>query len=282
MKIKDKRTLKLLKEAFREDRAWDDITSEILIPSRVQGRADLVAHQAGILCGLGVAEACFNLYDDKVRFKALKRDGARIKKGDRLASATGFLRSLLSCERVVLNFLNHLSGIATLTSAFSDKVRPYGTRIYDTRKTTPLWRNLEKYAVRTGGGYNHRSDLAGAIFIKDNHIEACGGVEKALETVFRRKKIPGPLIVEARNVQEAKTAARYPVDLILLDNMKPSMIEKVLKYIGNKREFEISGGINLKNVERYARTGVSRISIGALTHSAKILDISMEYIHVDK
>lgn len=282
MKIKDKRVLNLLKKALCEDRAWEDITSEILIPPSAQGQAALVAHQLGILCGLNVAETCFRLYDKNIRFKALRTDGARIKPGDIIARVKGPLRSLLSCERVGLNFLNHLSGIATLTSAFADKVRPYGTRIYDTRKTTPLWRDLEKYAVRVGGGYNHRKNLSEALFIKDNHIDACGGIEKALGIIFQRKKVPRPLIVEVRNLQQVKTAVRYPVDLILLDNMKPSMIEKTLKYKGKRIEFEISGGINLKNVERYAQTGVSRISIGALTHSSKTLDISMEYIHVNK
>ncbi|MBN1901809.1 carboxylating nicotinate-nucleotide diphosphorylase [Candidatus Sumerlaeota bacterium] len=282
MKIKDRETLRLIKEALKEDRAEKDITTRILIPEGAVGGAELVAHQEGIVCGLNVAEACFKLHDGTIRFKVFKKEGARIQAGDRLGRVTGHLRSLLSCERVVLNFLNHLSGIATLTAAFVEKVKPYGVKIYDTRKTLPLFRKLEKYAVRAGGGYNHRSDLSGAAFIKDNHIDACGGVENALEIIFRREKPGVPVIVEVRNLQEAETAARYPVDLILLDNMKPGMIKGILKYFGKKRAFEISGGVDLKNVARYARAGITRISVGALTHSAKTLDISMEYIEVNK
>jgi len=176
---------------------------------------------------------------------------------------------------VALNLLARLSGIATLTATFVEKAQAYGARIYDTRKTTPLWRELEKYAVRMGGGWNHRFDLSSAYFIKDNHIDACEGMKHTLERFFGKKRVRRPIIVEARSLEEARIAAEYPIDLLLLDNMSPAQITRIMEKIGATCDMEISGRVHLGNVGHYARTGIPRISIGALTHSVKSLDIAL-------
>jgi len=270
---------KRIQLAFKEDSAKKDIATRSLISRNKKGEAIFIAKEAGVLCGVEIIEKCFNIFDSDVKFKPQLKDGERVEAGTIIARVKGALRSLLTTERLALNFLSHLSGISSLTASFVQKVKPYGTHIYDTRKTTPLWRDIEKYAVRVGGGHNHRINLAEAIFVKDNHIEACGGLEKTLFTLFNKKKVSLPVIVEVCHPEEVQIINNYPVVLILLDNMEPSMIREIFKVYGKKFEFEISGGINLENVVSYARTGIGRISIGALTHSAKSLDISMEYTH---
>jgi len=262
--------------SLKEDAAKRDITSLSLIPPCHIGRVEFIAHERGVLCGIRIAGRCFTLMDKGAHFKALLSDGAKLKKGNVIATVEGKLRALLASERLALNLLCHLSGIATLTSKFVEKVRAFGTQIYDTRKTTPLWRDLEKYAVRVGGGHNHRSDLKEAYFIKDNHIEAAGGIKNTLEAIFKKKKDRRSVIVETRNAREVEIASRYPVDIILLDNMKPVDIKKIRNKVTAGVKMEISGGVTLENVKEYAKTGVNRISIGAITHSMKYLDISME------
>jgi nicotinate-nucleotide pyrophosphorylase (carboxylating) len=273
----DKITKIRLHDALKEDHAWDDITSKSLIPETLHGSAKIVSRAEGVLCGVEIAEECFKLVDESIIFKVGIKDGERVKAGSIIARVKGLMRGLLAAERLALNLLSHLSGISTLTSKFVEKVRPYGTRIYDTRKTTPLWRSQEKYAVRMGGGYNHRMDLAGACFVKDNHIDASGGLSQALERLFGAKKPPDQIIVETRNIDEVKIASSYPVDIILLDNMSVSMLKVIAGSFEGKFEFEISGGVTLDTVEKYAETGIGRISIGALTHSAKALDIALDY-----
>lgn len=276
-KVENKSLDARLLQALKEDRAREDVTSRALIPAQEAGEADFIARASGVLCGIAVAERCFRLFDPQARFERCCEDGAELKRGAVIARVRGRLRSLFAVERVALNLLCRLSGIATLTSQFVRQASPYGVRIFDTRKTTPLWRDLEKYAVATGGGCNHRQDLASACFIKDNHVDACGGIRAALERLFSMKKVPRPVIIEARTPKEVMIASKYPVDLILLDNMSPQRIRNIFKVIDKGIEMEISGGVNLENVREYARTGVSRISIGALTHSAKALDIALDY-----
>ena len=266
-----------LLQALREDRAREDVTSKALIPANESGEAEFIARAKGVLCGIAVAERCFRLFDPKARFDRCCDDGAALKRGMVIARVRGRLRSLFAVERVALNLLCRLSGIATLTSQFVNQASPYGVRILDTRKTTPLWRDLEKYAVAAGGGCNHRQDLASACFIKDNHVYACGGIQAALERLFSMKKVPRPVIVEARTKKEVLIASKYPVDLILLDNMSPRRIRSISMCIDKGIELEISGGVNLGNVREYAQAGASRISIGALTHSVKVLDIALDY-----
>ncbi len=272
---------KRLREALHEDIGGGDVTTRLLIPPRRTGQAHLISHSSGILCGIEVAERCFSLTHKNTRFGAGLADGAHLAPGDVIAIIKGSLRALFSAERVALNLLCHLSGIATLTKAFVEKVSPFGTRIYDTRKTTPLWREVEKYAVRVGGGHNHRLDLAGACFVKDNHIDACGGMRATLERLFTRRQIPRPVIVEARTVPEVRIASRFPIDILLLDNMSPGNVKRALEIVPAECQVEVSGGVTLKNVATYARTGVPRISIGALTHSVKSLDIAMDYADVN-
>jgi nicotinate-nucleotide pyrophosphorylase (carboxylating) len=270
---------KRISEALTEDRARRDITTQALIPRAQKGEALVLAREGGVLCGTMAAKRCFTLLDRGIQYEARLKDGERFAPGTLLATIRGRLCSILSAERVAMNLLARLSGIATLTAAFVEKVRLYGTGIYDTRKTTPLWREMEKYAVRMGGGQNHRSDLAGAYFIKDNHVDARGGMKQVLDRFFNAARLRRPVIVEVRSLKEARIAADYPVDLLLLDNMSPGMIKGIMEKIKPRCDMEISGGIHLGNVERYARIGIPRISIGALTHSAKSLDISLEYHH---
>jgi len=271
---------KRVRAALREDRAGHDATTRLLFPPDRTGSAKLAAREQGVVCGVDVAGICFRLLDRSVEYEPHLQDGANVKAGVRIATVRGPIRSILSSERLSLNLLCRLSGIATLTAGFVARTKPWNVKIYDTRKTTPLWRDLEKYAVRTGGGHNHRFDLSEACFIKDNHVDALGGLEPALERLFQRKNIPRPVIVETRNYREVKIASRFPVDVILLDNMPPSIIKKIITRVKPEAEIEISGGVTLSNVEKYARTGVSRLSIGALTHSVKALDIGLDYEHI--
>ena len=269
---------KRLKAALEEDRAHEDITSRLLIPEKTRGKAEMIAQEEGILCGLDVARRCFQLMDSNIDFKTDYRDGERVKPGDVIARIQGPMRMMLGGERLALNLLCRLSGISTLTFRFAELAKPLNVRIYDTRKTTPLWRDLEKYAVRRGGGYNHRFSLAGACFIKDNHIDSCGGLKNALESLAAAEEIDVPVIVEARTREEVEIAASYSVDVILLDNMPPSLISDICRNTVTEAEFEVSGGITLENIRDYASTGVSRISVGTLTHSLKALDISMKHL----
>ncbi|HPB31174.1 MAG TPA: carboxylating nicotinate-nucleotide diphosphorylase [Candidatus Sumerlaeota bacterium] len=266
-----------LLQALREDCAGEDLTTRSLIPSGAVGNAFLEARGEGILCGLPVVERMFTLLDPGVCVRRRKADGDRLVSGDVIAELGGPLRSLFSGERLALNLLCHLSGVATLTARFVECVRPWETCIYDTRKTMPLWRDLQKYAVRVGGGHNHRMDLSGACFIKDNHIDACGGLKAALDRVFTLNPVPRPLIVETRTLEEVRLAAAREVDVILLDNATPEELSNIRRIVGTELEIEISGGITLDNVREYAKAGASRISSGSLTHSVKALDIALEY-----
>ncbi|MDE2009589.1 MAG: carboxylating nicotinate-nucleotide diphosphorylase, partial [Candidatus Omnitrophica bacterium] len=230
------------------------------------------------VCGLKIAREVFKTLNPKIVFRALVKDGQKVRLGQVIAEISGPTRSLLSGERVALNFLSHLSGIATQTRAFVEAVKPYKTAIMDTRKTTPLLRQLERYAVRQGGGVNHRYNLNDMVMIKDNHRVFC--LPDIPEAVGRlKKKIRAAIEVEADNFDQLKEAVCSKADIILLDNMTPPKAARAVKIARNanlKVFLEASGGITLKNVKNYAAAGVDRISIGALTHSRRILDISME------
>lgn len=268
---------KRIRDALEEDCVKNDVTSLALIDSERRGKAFITAREKGVLCGLPIAERCFKALDSEVDFEPVLADGAILTHGDVISRLKGNLRSLFASERLALNLLGRLSGIATLTAAFVNKAAPHGVRIFDTRKTTPLWRDVEKYAVRIGGGENHRMNLSGACFVKDTHIDANGGMEVAMEKLFQRGAIPRPIIVEARTLEEAEVASRRPVDVILLDNATPEMISHIITVVQPECEIEISGGITFDNIEEFARSGASRISIGSLTHSVKSLDIALEY-----
>lgn len=282
----------IIKEALLEDGADNDITSlAIFGNSKTVKVGYLTAKEALVVSGLDVARDVFHTVSKKIRFITGYANGAFVKKGERIAKVEGNISDLLRAERVALNFLQHLSGVATLTHQFVEEVKPYRCRILDTRKTTPGLRLLEKKAVKDGGGENHRMNLSDQFLIKDNHIAACGGVREAIRKVQIPPHPPlqkggrgGFFIeIEARNLREVREAMEEGADIILLDNMKLPQIRKAIQITKNlvgaygpTPLLEVSGGVSLKNVRKIAQTGVARISIGALTHSAPAVDISFE------
>ncbi|MBI5641929.1 MAG: carboxylating nicotinate-nucleotide diphosphorylase [Deltaproteobacteria bacterium] len=267
----------LVKAALAEDIGNGDITTGAIVPRAQMGEARFIAKEGFTLAGLFIAEKVFKQLDKKVSFKTKYKDGDTVRNGQVIASISGRLQTILEGERVALNFMQRLSGIATLTSAFIKNAGPK-VRILDTRKTTPCLRLLEKYAVRAGGGYNHRFGLFDSVLIKDNHIKAAGSVAKAVLKVNRKYGDNILVEVEVTNFKEVKEALSSGADIIMLDNMDPGKIKKALKIIDNRALVEASGGINLSNVREFASTGIDFISVGALTHSARAVDISMEVV----
>jgi len=268
----------IIETALREDIGAGDITTTATVDKKAEGSAEIIVKEGLIVAGILIAEAVFKTVDAGIAFKAFVKDGESVKKGKTIARISGRLSSLLAGERVALNFLQRLSGIATLTSYFVAKVKGCRAKILDTRKTTPGLRILEKYAVRMGGGFNHRFGLCDGILIKDNHIAAVGSI---MEAVLRaRENIPHNMLieVEAKNLDEVRGAILAGADVIMLDNMKPAVMKQAVKIIGKKALIEASGGVNLQNVRVIAKTGVDFISIGALTHSTRAVDISMEVV----
>jgi nicotinate-nucleotide pyrophosphorylase (carboxylating) len=269
----------MVRLALTEDVGGGDATTDALVDAAARTRARIVAKQEGVIAGTAVAALAFRELDPDVRVTWVVPEGGAVKRGDRVGELEGKTRAILSAERVALNFLQRLSGIATLTRAFVKAVDGTGVKILDTRKTTPGLRVLERFAVLAGGGENHRFGLFDGILVKENHVVAAGGLRQAIERALeaaRPKKIP--VVVEVRTVEEAEEAGRSGVDRILLDNFTPSKIADVLKRVprGKKSpQLEISGGIRLQNVRDFALPGISYISIGALTHSAPALDLSL-------
>jgi nicotinate-nucleotide pyrophosphorylase (carboxylating) len=277
MRIIDPETKHLINLALSEDIGAGDVTSKALVESQAAGQAVIVAKQDGVLAGLPVAKMVFQAVDPTVVFRMLKRDGGRIKNGEKLALIQGKTKGILSAERTALNFLQRLSGIATLTSKYVEETKGTKARILDTRKTTPGLRVLEKYAVKTGGGQNHRMGLFDMVLIKENHLKAVGGISRAI--VRARSKSRGKKIeVEVRNLNEAREAVESKPDWIMLDNMRIDQMRKAVQLIRSASrtiKIEASGNVNLKNVRNIGLTGVDFISVGALTHSAPALDMSL-------
>lgn len=267
----------LIELALREDIGPGDVTTEATVPPDARGRGRIVAKAYGVICGLPIAAEVFRAVDEEIAFTAHSRDGEPVQPGDVAAEVEGPLRGILTAERTALNFLSRLSGIATLTARFVDAVAPYRAVILDTRKTTPGWRLLEKYAVRCGGGRNHRMGLYDMVLIKDNHIAACGSVTEAVRRV-RAAGVKVPIEVEVRDLKELREALELGVDRILLDNFTVEEIAEAMRIADGKAPLEASGGVTLDNVEEIAATGVDYISVGALTHSAPALDISLEVV----
>ncbi len=267
---------KIIYLALNEDIFTGDITSESTIPDDVMAKASFLSKDNGIVAGLDVVKEVFRAVDHEIKFNKIVNDGTEISKGQIIAIAEGRARSLLSAERTALNFLQRLSGIATNTSRYVKAVSGYKAVVVDTRKTTPGWRVLEKYAVRVGGGHNHRFGLYDAVLIKDNHIAVVGSITKAVS--MARERIPHTMKieVETENLDQVAEALSSGADIIMLDNMSLDMMSKAVKLINGRALVEASGGIKLENVLDVAKTGVDMISIGALTHSAMPLDISME------
>lgn len=270
---------RLVRLALKEDIGLRDVTTESLFKKACEPlRAVIIAKEPFILAGVYLAQRVFQILDNEIKVRKVHDDGDSVEQGEVLLEVEGDVRALLSGERVALNFLQRLSGIATLTRRFVDKVRDYPVKILDTRKTTPLLRYLERYAVRVGGGYSHRFGLYDGILIKDNHIKACGGIKEALKRVKDNAPIGLKVEVEVNSLDELKSALDLSPDIILLDNMEVEAISKAVEMAKGRVLFEVSGGVNLENVEAIARTGVDFISIGALTHSARAVDISMEIV----
>jgi len=266
--------------ALAEDLGQGDITSNLLIPPQLRGRAHILAKAKGILAGGEVAKQVFLCTDRSLKVKLLVKDGTEIKPGDIIATVSGSVASILRAERVALNFLQRLSGIATQTAQYVVQVGDLPVKIVDTRKTSPGLRLLEKYAVRMGGGHNHRFDLSDAILIKDNHLVALRTLGLSLKEIItkaRQNAPPGVTVeVEVTSAEEAVTAAEAGADVIMLDNMTPDEMRHAVDLIAGRAEVEASGGIRLDNVRPVALTRVNFISIGALTHSYRSLDISLE------
>jgi nicotinate-nucleotide pyrophosphorylase (carboxylating) len=266
--------------ALEEDSGRGDVTSEALIPPDLTGKATLLVKEKGVLAGIGVAKRVFEIIDPTLDVNILVNDGAAIKPGDITATITGSIISILEAERTALNFLQRLSGIATTTAQYVTAIKGTDAKIYDTRKTTPGLRALEKYAVRMGGGQNHRMNLAEAVLIKDNHIAACRAMGMNLKDIIvkARKNAPAGITIEVEvtNTNEAAEVLKARTDIIMLDNMSIEEMKKVVKNVNGRATLEASGSITLDNVRQVALTGVDIISIGALTHSYQSLDISLE------
>lgn len=275
---------KLIDNALKEDVGDGDHSTLSCIAADTKGKAVLKIKQQGILAGMEVAREIFWYMEPGSIFTSFKKDGDRISTGEIAFEAEASVHTILKCERLLLNCMQRMSGIATLTRQFTDKIKSYKTRILDTRKTTPNFRLLEKEAVRIGGGTNHRFGLYDMILLKDNHIDYCGSLEKAIEraTVYVQKVKPGLKIeVETRSLDDVKKIMNLGVgnvSRIMLDNFTPEEIAEALKIITGKFETEASGGINLDNVEDYAKAGVDFISVGGLIHQAKSLDLSLKAI----
>lgn len=276
----NKMTVDNLITAFiKEDAPFGDITSDILINEKEISRAEFILKEDGIIAGLDIAGRVFELVDNKVIFTKVVHDGTYGKKGTTIAEVSGNTKALLLGERIALNILQRLSGIATKTREFCEKVKGMNVNIVDTRKTTPGMRILEKYAVKVGGGFNHRYSLSDGVLIKDNHIAAAGGIKNAI--LKMRKEVPHTLKIEieTETIKQVQEALEVEADIIMLDNMDIDMMKEAVKIINKKAVVEASGNVTLDNIYDVASTGVDIISVGSLTHSFKSIDISMKILN---
>ena len=272
------RTDHLIDLALEEDAGLGDVTSRAIFPAQHRSRAVIDAKQDLVVCGLEVAARVFARVDPALKTKLLARDGDRVKKGANVLRVEGPTAALLTAERTALNFLQRLSGIATQARRYADAVKGTGVRIVDTRKTTPGFRALEKYAVRTGGCFNHRSSLGEYVLIKDNHIAAAGSLTKAVQLCRCAAPHLAKLEVEAKTLAEVREALRAHADVILLDNMTPDQVRGAVAVIAGAATVEVSGGVRFETLRDYALPGVDVISIGALTHSAVAVDLSLNLL----
>jgi nicotinate-nucleotide pyrophosphorylase (carboxylating) len=265
---------RIVQAALAEDVGVGDVTTDATVPADAVGTAELLVKEPGVVCGLEVAEATFRALDPDVRFEALADDGDSVDPPAVVARITGSQRALLTGERVALNFVGRLSGIATLTRRYVDAVDGTGASVLDTRKTTPGLRGLEKHAVACGGGRNHRFGLDDAVLIKDNHLRAAGSLRAAVELVREATELP--VEVECETLTQVGEALELGVDAILLDNMTPPQLRDAVALTRGRARLEASGGVTLETIRAIAETGVDEISVGALTHSARSLDVSLE------
>jgi nicotinate-nucleotide pyrophosphorylase (carboxylating) len=280
----DEQLQHLVTEALREDVGDGDHSTLSSIPADAKGKAVLKIKEAGVLAGVVVAEKIFRIKEPDVVFTPFMSDGDAMKPGDKAFEVTASVHTILQCERLVLNCMQRMSGIATLTREYTSLLEGYHTRLLDTRKTTPNFRLLEKEAVRIGGGVNHRFGLYDMIMLKDNHIDYAGGLEKAINGAWEyvQEKKPGLKIeVETRNLEEVRqvlTIGKHKVFRVMLDNFQPAQVAEAVKLIDGAFETEASGGINLSTIQEYAATGVDYVSVGALIHQARSLDLSLKAV----
>lgn len=273
---------KIVEQVLLEDIGTGDITSDSIVPYDLKAKGIIKTSEEGVVAGLDIAHLIFKKLDPEIIFQEKIKDGVKVARGKVLAEISGSARTILKGERVALNFLQRMSGIATITSKFCQEVKDFPVRIVDTRKTTPGLRVLEKYAVRMGGGYNHRFGLYDAVLIKDNHIAVAGGIKSAVNSVRKQISHTVKIEVEVENLSQLQEALEMKVDIVMLDNMELETMKEAVKIVKGKALIEASGGITLKKVREIAQTGVDLISVGALTHSVKSLDISMEIKNVSR
>ena len=269
----------LITEALREDISSEDVTTNSVMKEAVLGEVELLCKQDGIVAGLDVFERVFQLLDAETKVEFFCNDGDEVKNGQLMAKVTGDIRVLLSGERVALNYLQRMSGIATYTKSVAKLLEGTKTKLLDTRKTTPNMRIFEKYAVRVGGGYNHRYNLSDGVLLKDNHIGAAGSVTKAVQMAKEYAPFVRKIEVEVENLDMVKEAVEAGADIIMLDNMSAEDMKKAIEIIDGRAETECSGNVTKENIGNVTAVGVDYISSGALTHSAPILDISLKNLH---
>ncbi len=270
---------KLIMQALSEDITSEDISTNAVMREYKKGEVELICKQDGIIAGLDVFKRVFELLDENTTIKFNAKDGDAVKNGDLIGVVTGDIRVLLSGERTALNFLQRMSGIATYTNEVASLLKGSKTKLLDTRKTTPNMRIFEKYAVRVGGGYNHRYNLSDGVLLKDNHINAAGGVKEAVQMAKEYAPFVRKIELEAENLDMVREAADAGADIIMLDNMSYDMMKEAIKIIDGRAETECSGNVTLENAPNLADLGVDYISSGALTHSAPILDLSLKNLH---
>ncbi|MBA4700820.1 MAG: carboxylating nicotinate-nucleotide diphosphorylase [Ruminococcus sp.] len=269
----------LILAALEEDISSEDVTTNAVMKEAVTGEVELICKQDGIIAGLAVFKRVFELLDDSVKVEFYCKDGDEVQNGQLLGKVTGDIRVLLSGERVALNYLQRMSGIATYTHTVAELLKGTKTKLLDTRKTTPNMRIFEKYAVRAGGGYNHRYNLSDGVLLKDNHIGAAGSVTKAVQMAKAYASFVRKIEVEVENLDMVREAVEAGADIIMLDNMTTEEMQEAIRIIDGRAETECSGNVTKENISRITALGVDYVSSGALTHSAPILDISLKSLH---
>lgn len=270
---------KLIRMALEEDITSEDVSTNAVMPTNVKGTVDLIAKEDGVIAGMDVYARVFKLLDESIEIEMFCQDGDEVKKGDLMAKVTGDIRVLLSGERVALNYLQRMSGIATYTRSVVKLLEGSGVTLLDTRKTTPNCRVFEKYAVRVGGGCNHRYNLSDGVLLKDNHIGAAGSITKAIQMAKAYAPFVRKIEIETDTLEQVAEAVEAGADIIMLDNMTPEVMKQAVALIDGRAQTECSGNITKENIARIREIGVDFVSSGALTHSAPILDISMKNLH---
>ena len=269
----------LIRMALQEDITSEDVSTNAVMPTATKGTVDLIAKEDGVVAGLDIYARVFTILDEKTEINSHCKDGDEVKKGDLMATVTGDIRVLLSGERVALNYLQRMSGIATYTRQVAKLLEGSNVTLLDTRKTTPNCRVFEKYAVRVGGGCNHRYNLSDGVLLKDNHIGAAGSVTKAVQMAKAYAPFVRKIEIEVETLDQVKEAVEAGADIIMLDNMTPEVMKQAVELIDGRAQTECSGNITKENIQKIREIGVDFVSSGALTHSAPILDISMKNLH---